>query len=135
MSMIEVLALAVVVLTGLYLIALAAVSLFMPTYANRFLLGFADSAFKHYAELFVRLMVGTALVLYAPRMLLPSAFTLFGWVLLVTTACLFLIPWRWHHQFAQQAVPRAARHITLVGLASLALGGLILAAVVRGSAA
>ena len=133
--MIEALALTVVVLTGLYFIALAAVSLFMPAQANRFLLGFAGSALTHYTELFLRFVVGAALVLHAPRMLFTGAFTLFGWVLLVTTAGLFLIPWRWHHRFAQQAVPRAARHITLVGLASLAIGGLILAAVVRGSAA
>lgn len=134
MSMIQVLALTAVVFAGLYFIALAVVSLLMPVRANGFLLGFADSALKHYAELFVRLAVGSALILYAPRMLFSDAFELFGWVLLVTTACLLLIPWRWHHRFAQQAVPRATRHITLIGLASLALGGLILAAVVRGSA-
>ncbi|MEG3193053.1 hypothetical protein [Lysobacter sp. D1-1-M9] len=133
--MIEALALTVVVLTGLYFIALAVVSLFCPAQANRFLLGFAGSALAHYTELFLRFMVGAALVLHAPRMLLPGAFTVFGWVLLVTTACLLLVPWRWHHRFAQQAVPRATRHITLVGLASLAIGGFTLAAVIRGSAA
>lgn len=135
MSLVEALALTVVVLTGLYFIALAALSLFLPVQARRFLLGFADSALKHYAELFLRLAVGAALILHAPRMLLSGAFTLFGWALLVTTACLLLIPWRWHHRFAQQTVPWASRHITLIGLASLALGGLILAAVMRGGAA
>ncbi len=133
--MIEVLARTVVVLVGLYFIALAAVSLLAPTRANRFLLGFADSALKHYAELFLRFVVGAALLVSAPRMLLPDVFTLFGWVLLVTTAGLLLIPWRWHQRFAHWAVPRATRHIALIGLASLALGGFILAAVVRGSAA
>ncbi len=131
--MIEALALTVVVLTGLYFITLAAVSLFMPAQANRFLLGFAGSALTHYTELILRFVVGSALVLHAPRMLFAGAFTLFGWVLLVTTAGLFLIPWRWHHRFAQKAVPKAARHITLVGSASFAIGGLILAAVVRGA--
>lgn len=135
MSMIEVLALTVVLLTGLYFIALAAVSLLMPVRSNRFLLGFADSPLKHYAELFLRFVVGAAFVIYAPRMLFSEGFTLFGWVLLVTTACLLLIPWRWHHRFAQQAVPRATRHITLIGLSSLALGGFIMAAVVRCGAA
>ena len=135
MSMIEVSAFAVVVLTGLYFIALAAVALFTPARANRFLLGFAGSPSKHYTELFLRLVVGGALVLQAPRMFLPGAFSLFGWVLLVTTACLLVIPWRWHHRFAKQMVPRATRYITLIGLASFALGGFILAAVTRGSAA
>lgn len=133
--MIEAMALGVVVLAGIYFIALATVSLFMPARASRFLLGFAGSAFTHYAELGLRLLVGTALVLHAPRMLFPGAFNLFGWVLLVTTACLLLVPWRWHHRFAQATVPRATRHITSIGLCSLLLGVLILAAVLRGGAA
>lgn len=133
--MIEAMALGVVVLAGIYFIALATVSLLMPARASRFLLGFAGSAFTHYAELGLRLLVGTALVLHAPRMLFPGAFNLFGWVLLVTTACLLLVPWRWHHRFAQATVPRATRHITLIGLCSLLLGVLILAAVLRGGAA
>ena len=99
------------------------------------MLGFASSQPVHILELFLRFVVGAAFVLYAPRMFLSGAFNLFGWVLLVTTACLLLVPWRWHQRFAQQAVPRATRHITLIGLASLAIGGLILAAVARGSAA
>jgi hypothetical protein len=122
------------VLTGLYFVALAFVSLFMSERTRRFLLGFAGSALTHYVELFLRLVVGGALVLYAPRMLFAGAFKVFGWALLITTGCLLLVPWQWHHRFAHQAVPRATRHITLVGLTSLVIGGLILLAVARGSA-
>jgi len=135
MSLIEVLALAAIVLAALYLLALGAASLVAPARASRFLLGFASSQPIHFVELSLRLVVGAALVLYAPQMFLPSAFNLFGWVLLVTTVCLLLVPWRWHHRFAQYAVPRVTRHIVLVGLASLVIGGFILAAVARGSAA
>ena len=133
--MIEHFALAVVVLAALYLLALGAASLVVPARASRFLLGFAASQPVHFAELLLRLVVGAALLLSAPRMSLPDAFNFFGWVLLVTTACLLLVPWRWHRRFARYAVPHAIRYITLVGVASLALGGLILAAVSRGSAA
>lgn len=134
MSLIEVFARAAIVLAALYLLALGIASLVVPTRSSRFLLGFARSQSIHFVELFLRFIVGAALVLYAPRMLLSDAFNLFGWVLLVTTTCLLLVPWRWHHRFAQQVVPRVIRHITLFGLASLAIGGLILAAVGRGSA-
>ena len=133
--MIEALAFAVVVLTGLYFMALAAISLFQPAQTNRFLLRFASSGLTHHTELFPRLLAGIALVLHTPRILLSDAFTLFGWVLLVTTAFLLLFPWRWHHRFAQQVVPRAMQHIKLLGLASLPIGGLTLAAVAHGSAA
>ena len=130
--MIEALAPTVVVLTGVYFVALAVVSLLMPERSTRFLLGFAGSALTHYVELFLRLVVGGAFVLHAPRMLFAGAFRAFGWVLLITTACLLVMPWRRHRRIAQQAVPRATRHITLIGWASLVIGGLILAAVARG---
>lgn len=132
--MIDAIAFAVVVLAGLYLVVLAAVSLFLPAQANRFLLGFAASASTHYIELLVRAAVGGALVLHAPRMLFPYAFAVLGWVLLVTTAGLLLVPWRWHRGFAQQAVPRATRHLKLIGLCSLVFGGLVLVAAIAGRA-
>ena len=133
--MLEALALTVVVLTGFYFCALGAASLFVPAKANRFLLGFASSPRVHYIELSIRLLVGAALLIHAPRMFAPDAFRLFGWILLITTACLLLFPWRWHQWFAQQAVPRATSYIKVIGICSLALSGLILAAVIRGSAA
>lgn len=131
--MIESMALAVIVFAGLYLIGLGTVSLLAPSRAARFLLGFVSSARAHYLELFLRFVVGAALVLSAPRMLLPGAFQLAGWVLLVTSACLLLLPWRWHQRFAQQAVPKATRHLSLIGVASLAMGGFLLVAVVMGN--
>ncbi|MFT5372675.1 MAG: hypothetical protein ACI9R7_002224, partial [Lysobacterales bacterium] len=115
MSLIEVLPLTVVVLAGMYLLALGVASLGAPTRASRFLLGFAGSQSLHYLELLLRFVVGAAFVLYAPHMFLSGAFNFFGWVLLITTACLLLVPWRWHHRFAQYAVPRATRYITLIG--------------------
>ena len=135
MSLLEVLALAVVVLAGAYLLALGVASLFSPMRASQFLLGFASSRSVHFVEMFLRVVVGAALVLHAPRMSLSGAFSLFGWVLVVTTACLLLLPWQWHHRFARQAVPLFTRHIALIGLVSLAIGGLILGAVARGNTA
>lgn len=133
--MVTLLAAAVVVLAGLFFCALAASSLFAPAYATRFLLGFAQTPRVHYAELLVRLLVGVSLIAYAPQMLLPSAFSLFGWVLVATTVILLLLPWRWHRRFAASAVPQATRYITVIGMCSLGLGGLILYAVARGNAA
>lgn len=135
MSLIEVFALAAIVLAALYLLTLGAAALVAPARASRFLLGFASSQSIHFIELSLRFVVGVALVLYAPRMFFSGGFKMFGWVLLVTSACLLLIPWQWHHRFAQYAVPLFTRYIVLMGLVSLAIGGFILAAVVRGSAA
>lgn len=133
--MIEAAALAVTVIAGLYLLALGAASLAVPSQASRFLLRFASTRRIHFSELFLRGVFGAALVICAQRMALADIFSLFGWVLLITAAGMAFIPWRCHQRFAQRAVPHAARHMTLLGLASLILGSLILAAAGLGPAA
>ena len=132
--MIDALALTVVISAGMFFVALGGVSLFAPSHASRFLLGFADSLAKHYTELAVRFLVGGAFVLAAPRAYVSGMFSFLGWVLLATTVGLLLIPWRWHHRFARRAVPEALRFLPLIGASSVVLGGLVLWSVFRGSA-
>jgi hypothetical protein len=127
------LALIVVLLTGFYLIGLAIMSLVVPAQASSFLLGFAGSAFTHYLELLLRMIVGGAFLQCAPDLLFPDIFALFGWVLIATTACLFVVPWQSHRRFAQRAVPHAIRQLKLVAVASLLFGGFVLASVIGGA--
>ena len=115
-----------VVLAGCYLLALAAVALLRPAYASRFLLGFVASAYLHYFELLLRVAVGLAFVVHASRMMFGEIFTLFGWLLIGTTAVLFCMPWRWHRRFAQWGVPYAVRYLPFVAIGSLAMGVAIL---------
>ncbi len=129
--MIDSLASAVVVLAGLYLVGLAVAAFAAPARMIRFLSGFAGSASAHYLELCIRLVVGGAFILTADRLLFPDVFSLFGWVLVVTTAGLFAIPWTWHRRIAQRSVPHAIRHLKLFGLASLVFGGFVLGAFLR----
>lgn len=133
--MIEFASVAMVVATGVFLLVLGTASLVAPDHASRFLLGFAQSPLKHYAELTVRFLAGGAFLLAAPQAVWPGAFNLFGGVLLATTAVLLIIPWRWHHRFAVRAVPGALRALPLVGGSSLVLGGLVLWAAIRDHAA
>ena len=132
--MIQVLALTVVISAGLFFVTLGCVSLLAPSHASRFLLGFADSPAKHYAELALRFLVGGAFVLAAPGARVSGMFSLLGWVLVATTAGLLLLPWRWHHRFARRAVPEALRFLPLVGTSSVLLGGLVLWSVFHGNA-
>jgi hypothetical protein len=125
-------AFAVVVLATAFLFALGVASLLAPTQASRLLLGFASTRGLHFTELAFRSIAGAAFVLYAPQMYWSEIFRLAGWVLLVTTALLAVIPWRWHQRFAQRTVPPVTRYIALIGLASLALAGAIGWAIVRG---
>ncbi|GAB2668766.1 hypothetical protein [Arenimonas aestuarii] len=133
--MIEAAALAVVIAVGVFLFALGAAAFLAPAHAGSFLLGFAGSPTKHYLELALRLLAGGAFVISAPVVALAGGFTLFGWLLLGTTMVLLLVPWRWHHRFAQRAVPEALRFLPFVGVSSTLMGGLILWAVWRGNLA
>lgn len=132
--MIAIVPLSIVVAAGLFFMALGGASLVAPSRAKQFLLGFASSPLKHYVELALRFLVGGAFVLSAPRVPFPGVFSVFGWVLLGTTAGLLLIPWRWHHRFARRSVPEALRFLPLIGASSVVLGGLVLWAVFRGNA-
>lgn len=132
--MIEILAAAVVVLTGLYFVALGIGSFLAPASAERFLFGFASSAAAHYSELIIRLAVGASFIAHSPRMEFSSVFRLSGLIVVITTAVLLAVPWRRHQQFARQTVPYVARHMRLFGVASFALAALVVFAVIRGAA-
>lgn len=120
--MIDFLASAVIVAAGLYLFALGASCFVRPTSAAKFLLGFASTAFVHYLELALRVLVGVALVHKAPALPNPWVFNIFGWMLVATSLVMCLVPWRWHRRFAQRAVPQALRTIKPLGVSSMALG-------------
>ncbi|MEO5858325.1 MAG: hypothetical protein ABIR33_05185 [Pyrinomonadaceae bacterium] len=117
---------AVVLLSGLFLIALGGASLFAPSKAKAFLLGFATSAFTHYLEMAIRLAVGASILVQAPHLSYPTTFTVFGWMLIATAAVLLVLPWKWHHRFAEKAVPQALRYLPVLGIVSSVLGTVIL---------
>lgn len=121
-------------MAGIYLTVLGTAALAAPGKAERFLLGFAATQTLHLAELLARVAVGAAFVVASPRLPPAQLFTLFGWILLGTSALLLLVPWRWHRHFAARAVPAANRHIGLVGAAASAGGVFILVSVFRGMA-
>ncbi len=131
MSLLELVALCAVAATGLYLLVLGGVAFFAPSRASRFLLGFASSLAAHLLELALRMIAGAAFVLSAHHLWLSVGFSIFGWVLAISAACLLPVPWRWHQRFAEHAVPRALRHLKPIGLVSLLIGAFILAAAVN----
>lgn len=126
--MLEVLALIVVMLAGLYFVVLAGVAVIAPGRASRFLMGFADSVSTHYLELLLRLLIGAAFLHNAEKMPLSTVFVVFGWLLVVTTAGLLLLPWQWHRRFAVRAVPKAISKLGLIAASAMIAGVGILAA-------
>ena len=58
----------------------------------------------------------------------------FGWILVVTTIPLLVLPWRWHHRLAQRIVPPFLGLLPLVGLCSMIAGAAILGCIDWGQA-
>ena len=116
----------VVVASGLWLVGLALAIVAVPARAERFLGKFASSARAHYTEQVLRLLAGSAIVVFSSEMRFPEAFRAFGWLLGITAAGLILLPWRWHQRFGERVIPLAIRHMKLYALAAFVLGALIL---------
>jgi hypothetical protein len=131
--MIVVAALGIVIAAGSFLLALGLACLFRPGLATAFLMGFASTPAKHWAELVVRLVVGAAFVGAAPGMALATPFAAFGWLLVLTTVALALVPWQLHRAFAARAVPLATAHPVALGMASSLAGAAVLAAAATGA--
>jgi len=124
--MLELSAFLIALLAALYLIVVAILSVFLPSAVARFLNGFASSASAHLSEMAIRLLVGWALVVNSSRMMFSDAFWLFGWILIVTSLLLLLVPWRWHRRFAQKVVAPLTRRAWLFGIFSFPLGVILL---------
>jgi hypothetical protein len=83
-------------------------------------------------ELFLRLLVGVAMVAYSPMMRFQELFRGFGWLLVITTLVLALVPWRLHRRFAAWVMPTVLALLKWYGLSSAILGVFVLFAVVAG---
>ena len=115
---------------GIYLLVLGIAALRTPSRVESFLAKFANSAFSHYFEMSIRLVVGAALLHKSPSLPVSGIFQAFGWVLLVTTGVLLCVPWRWHQKFAKFAVPFAKRILPAVGVGSIVVGLALLSALI-----
>jgi hypothetical protein len=116
----------VVVACGLFLIGLSVVVFANPALAERFFMSFASSARTHYAEQALRLLIGASLVVLSPAMWQTNMFRLIGWAIVVSSAGLILIPWRWHHRFGERVLPLIVRHMRLYALGLFGFGALLL---------
>lgn len=119
---------------GVFLLTLAASLVFWTERGKAFWLGFASSAFTHFLEISLRIIVGATLVVYSPNMLFPTVFLVFGWMLIGTSAVLALIPWRWHKRFADRSLPPVLKFPKLMAIFSAAIGLFLLFCLIKGPA-
>ena len=131
----SVVAAVVVAVFGFALITFTGVAFAKPARAERFLMAFATSARTHYVEQAFRILVGAALVVVSSTMWQPTVFWLLGWALVVSSAALICVPWRWHDRLGERVRPMLARYLKLYAVGAFALGVLLLYGVFAGGGA
>jgi hypothetical protein len=125
MEIVNTLAAGLVVIAGIWLISLAILAIVKPDLVRVLFELFASSAFSHFLEMFLRLIVGAAFIIYAAQMKFSFVFKVFGWLLIVTTAVLVFVPWKLHRRFADRSLPVVSKWMALFGLVAL-LGGIFI---------
>ena len=131
--MLDMLALAIVLLIAAYFVGLGVLALLRPKTVEVFLRRFAGSPLEHFSELAIRVIVGSAFVVWSPYMLTPMVFEAFGWVLIATSGALLVLPWKLHSRFAQWSVPLATRNMKLFGVGSLSGGVFLVCSLLLGA--
>ena len=130
--MTEILAQGVVSVFAIFLITLGVAAFVKPGLFGGFLSGFAQSAQVHFLEMAVRLLLGTSFLFCARTVYYGMAFQVLGWMLLLTTGVLVLIPWKIHQQFARRVVPPALKYTPLIGSTSIGVGILLVLGLASG---
>ena len=90
----------VIIVFGLWLIAVSLLMVFRPQLALYGLSQMASTNLINYTELSLRMIVGFALWRYAALSKSPIVFEVAGVFLMITAAILMFIPRRWHAAYA-----------------------------------
>lgn len=96
-------------LFGLFFICAGIIMLIKPKIARATVAKAGSTNFINYAELTIRMIPATAMILYADFSKCPEVFRLFGWFMLGTSIVLLFVSRNWHHQlslkFAEKLKP------------------------------
>lgn len=93
----------IAIIFGLYIIIIGFLMLINPKKARATLRKAGSTNLINYSEITIRLIPAIALIIYADATRLPLAFTVLGWIMVITSFVLYLIPREMHHQFSMKS--------------------------------
>lgn len=101
--MMDVFAKSIVILFGLFFIGVGFLMLFRPEHARAILRKAGSTNLINYAEITLRMIPATGLILSADNSKFPDIFSLVGWFMLGTSLVLYAVPRHLHHGFSLKA--------------------------------
>ncbi|MBP6312802.1 MAG: hypothetical protein KA408_11070 [Flavobacteriales bacterium] len=98
--MIPALAKWIVLLFGVFILAVGFLMLIDPEKARSILKKAGSTTIINCAEITIRLIPATAMIVVADACKYPEAFNLFGWIMVITSMVLYAVPRKMHHAFS-----------------------------------
>lgn len=89
-----------IILFGIFFISVGLIMFFAPKKARQILRKAGSTNFINYAEITIRMIPATALILYSDFSKFPGYFKIFGWFMLITSLVLYFVPRQLHHNFS-----------------------------------
>lgn len=116
-----------VLLFGVFIIFVGFIMLFAPKKTRATLRKAGSTNFINYMEITIRLIPAVALILYADFCKFPGAFKIFGWIMLITSLILYIVPRKKHHNFSlKSAEILKPIYFQLISPFAFLFGGLII---------
>ena len=117
----------VVIFFGIFIIIIGFVMLINPTKARNTLRKAGSTNFINYAEITLRLIPAIALILCSELSKFPLAFKILGWIMLITSLILYVVPRKIHHKFSMKSADILEPfYFQLISPLAFLFGGLIL---------
>jgi hypothetical protein len=93
----------IVIAFGVFLIGAGVLMLVRPQKAREILQKAGSTNFINYAEITIRMIPASAMIVYSDFSKFPIPFAVFGWFMLGTSIVLYFIPRQLHHNFSLRA--------------------------------
>jgi len=90
----------IVVLFGFFFFCSGFLMLFTPEKAREILRKAGSTNVINYAEITIRMIPATALIICSEYSRFPEVFRIFGWFMLMTSVVLYFVPRQIHHNFS-----------------------------------
>ena len=116
-----------VIFFGSFIILIGLLMLFNPIKARNNLRKAGSTNFINYVEITLRLIQAIALIGCSESSKFPLGFKVFGWIMLIATLILYVIPRKIHHQFSMKSADLLKPfYFQLISPFAFIFGGLIL---------
>ncbi|WP_165930041.1 hypothetical protein [Flavobacterium caseinilyticum] len=90
----------IIILFGIFFSSVGFMMLLAPKKATQILRKAGSTNFINYAEITIRMIPATALILNSDFSKFPDYFKIFGWFMLITSVVLYFIPRQIHHNYS-----------------------------------